>query len=181
MQLHRPLPLHARGFTLIEILMVVLLIGIIAGIVVFYVDPSSPERSVDTEMDRLMSVISLASEEAVEENHELGLKIQDKGYGFLIFDENKQAWMPYAADDAFKVHQLPDELLLQVLRQSQTKLPRNPKAQDANRLEPDILFLSSGESTNSTLQISVPAKPAIYQRLEIDDMGGLKREDKTGG
>lgn len=173
-----------RGFTLIEVLMVVLLVGIVSGVVVLALDPKSPERDVANEMDRLVAVIGLASEEAVAENRELGLKVQDRGYGFVAFEEKTQSWQPYQADDSFKTHELPEDLKLRLLRQSQVKLPRDARVKQtsqASKLEPDVLLLSSGESTEAVLELSAPVQSSAVQRLTIDSMGGLKREIGEGG
>lgn len=171
-----------RGFTLIELLVVIVIVGIMAGVVVFYMDPNSPARQVDSEMDRLITVISLASDEAIAEDHELGLKIDGDSYRFLVFDDKSQSWQPYTADNSFKPHTLPDGLDLIQVTQSKTRLPRNTTQQQANPLEPDILLLSSGESSDGILEIEVNDNPDASQRLIIDNMANIKREfGSTGG
>ncbi len=177
----------ARGFTLIEVLMVVLLVGIIAGIIVLAASPSSPERSIATEMDRLASIVSLAMDEAQAENRELGLKVLETGYGFVAFDEAKQVWQPYLADDSFRPRELPEGIRLRIVRESQVKLPRRPppgskpadNPDDAARWEPDVLFLSSGEATPVLLEFSAPEQADSAQTLEINVLGGIVRSDRV--
>lgn len=179
----------ARGFTLIEVLMVVLLVGIIAGIIVLAANPSSPERSIATEMDRMASIISLALDEAQAENRELGLKVLAKGYGFVAFDEAQQIWQPYLADDSFRPRELPEGIRLRIVRDSQVKLPRLPPpagskpaenaAAEAARWEPDVLFLSSGEATPVLLEFSGSEQAGSEQTLEINVLGGIVRSDRV--
>jgi general secretion pathway protein H len=174
--------LAGRGFTLIELLVVIVIVGILSSVVVFYMDPNSPERAVDGEMDRLITVVGLASDEAVAENHELGLKIDNDRYQFLVFDDAAQRWQPYTADDSFKTHTLPEGLHLQMVTETKTYLPRSAAAQAASKVEPDVLLLSSGESSNAIIEMSAYDKSSATQRLLIDTMANIKRETgATGG
>jgi general secretion pathway protein H len=173
-------PRRGSGFTLIEVLMVVLLVGIIAGVVVFYVDPNSPERAVQTETDRLLTTISLATDEAVAENHELGLRIQDNGYAFLAFNEARQLWEPYGVDVSFQAHPMPDGLYVHMVTETRGRLPRSQAARAASKIEPDILLLSSGETTNAIIEIGASDRPGVSARVLLDDIGNLKRETNGG-
>jgi len=183
--LRRPAgPLRSgRGFTLIELLVVIVIVGILASVVVFYMDPNSPERAVDSEMDRLITVVGLASDEAIAENRELGLKIDDdSSYRILFFDDTSQTWKPYTADDSFKVHNLPDGLHLHMVTENRTVLPRSAEALAASKLEPDVLLLSSGESSDAIIELSADDHMDATQRMLIDQMANVKREiGATGG
>jgi len=145
-------------------------------------DPNSPERAVDSEMDRLITVVGSASDEAIAENRELGLKVDTDSYRFLVFDDATQTWQPYTADDSFKVHTLPDGLHIQLMTENRTLLPRSAQALAASKLEPDVLLLSSGESSNAIIELNADNDSEATQRLLIDTMANIKREiGATGG
>lgn len=171
-----------RGFTLIEVLMVVLLVGVISGIVVMSASPQSPERSVVHELDRLAAVIALAVDEAQAENTELGLKVAVDGYAFVAFNEQLQEWGPYLADDSFKPRQLENGVVLRIIRENRIQLPRvanTPNGEEALKWQPDILFLSSGESTPAALELSSLDAVGAEQTFEIDELGGITRSDRV--
>ena len=75
----------SHGFTLIEVLLVVLLIGIVSGIVLLAASPNDSSRLVASETERLAQALSLAIDEAVSENQQLGLMLDEKGYRFFVF------------------------------------------------------------------------------------------------
>ena len=69
----------ARGFTLIEILLVIVIIGCAVGIVVLSL-PGGPGQSASRDMgveaERLRAAIQLAGEQAVMEGRIIGLRIE---------------------------------------------------------------------------------------------------------
>jgi general secretion pathway protein H len=72
----------SQGFTLIEVLLVVLLIGIVSGIVLLAASPNDSSRLIASETNRLAEAISLAADEAVSENQQLGLMLMKKVIAF---------------------------------------------------------------------------------------------------
>ncbi|HNN29245.1 MAG TPA: type II secretion system minor pseudopilin GspH, partial [Agitococcus sp.] len=81
-----------QGFTLIEVLLVVLLIGIVSGIVLLAASPNDSSRVVATETERLAEVLVLASEEAINNNQQMGLLFDERSYRLMVLDETNQRW-----------------------------------------------------------------------------------------
>lgn len=174
---------HAEqgGFTLIELLVVIVIAGVLASVVTFYVDPHSASREVDQETDRLLSDLDLASDQAMAENHELGLKLENGNtYRFLIFNDATQVWQPYD-DEAFKAHTLPEGLQLHLVTENRTLLPRSDAARAASKLEPDVLLLSSGEASKAIIELSADADLSASERVLIDEMATFKKETSKNG
>ncbi len=80
---------RARGFTLIEVLLVILLIGLLAATVVYSFSGESRQQKLGKETEKLQARIQLAAELAMLKNVELGLYIDDKGYRFMLFEQEK--------------------------------------------------------------------------------------------
>lgn len=73
-----------RGFTLVELLMVVAIIGVAAGAVVLSVP--DPRPSVAADAERFAARLSRARDEAVLSNRPVAVEMTPAGYGFTVFD-----------------------------------------------------------------------------------------------
>ncbi len=72
------------GFTLVELLMVVAIIGLAAGAVVLSVP--DPRPSVAEDAERFAARLSRAREEAILSNRPVAVETTSAGYGFSVFD-----------------------------------------------------------------------------------------------
>ncbi|WP_462157052.1 type II secretion system minor pseudopilin GspH [Pseudoalteromonas sp. GB56] len=82
---------HQRGFSLLEILVVLVIIAFTANLVVFSIDDSQEEELEQAAL-ALQSSINFASEYAILNQKQLGLYIEDNSYEFLTYAEQK--WQP---------------------------------------------------------------------------------------
>lgn len=76
------LPRSHRGFTLIEILVVITIIGILSGLIVINVVTSDPQKDLNREGERLMAVLEMAQEEALFGRQDIGVVVTEQGYSF---------------------------------------------------------------------------------------------------
>jgi general secretion pathway protein H len=76
------------GFTLLELLVVVFIIGILSTLFTLSVGLTGSDRELETETDRLIAVVQLASDEAVMQGRELGMRFYPDGYEFATFQED---------------------------------------------------------------------------------------------
>ncbi|MFN3930941.1 MAG: GspH/FimT family pseudopilin [Brevundimonas sp.] len=82
--------LGRAGFTLVELLMTVAIIGLAAGAVVLAVP--DPRPSVAQDAERFAARLSRAREEAVLTNRPVAVEATTAGYGFSVFDGAE--WSP---------------------------------------------------------------------------------------
>jgi len=131
-------PKH-RGFTLLELLVVVLIIGITLGLVVISFEPDRAD-AVATETQRLAALIRLASQEAILQDREFALEVTPEGYRFLVLDE--QHWQ--AVDErTLRARKLPEDIRLTIYFDGRPfDFLKAEKVQN-----PRTYILSSGEMT----------------------------------
>lgn len=79
------LPRNYRGFTLIEILVVITIIGILSGLIVINVVTSDPQKDLKREGERLMAVLEMAQEEALFGRQDIGVVVTEQGYSFVRY------------------------------------------------------------------------------------------------
>jgi general secretion pathway protein H len=110
-----------RGFTLIEIMVVLFIMGIAASAVVLNFTGQDNADGLRKETQRLEVVFNMASDYAVLNQRQLGLRVEEKSnsYYFMLLDEN-QEWVKLSLDATFEEHELPELFTLEL---SLTDLP----------------------------------------------------------
>jgi general secretion pathway protein H len=147
-----------RGFTLIEVLVVLVIMAAMAGLLVIGFR-DNPEQRLRREADNLAGLLNAAADEAVMRGVELGLAIDDEGYRFVYFDTKKKQWLA-AADKALAPHAFPDPVSVtitldgeQLDEQMLERIRVLSERGDDEKLRPMVLLLSSGEVTPFTLTL----------------------------
>jgi general secretion pathway protein H len=155
---------RARGFTLIETLVVVTIIAILAGTLVLGFVGRDREQNLQTEAERLALLIEMARTQAVQRNEEWGLAVGQADYRFLVFDPDRVRWVEQS-DQPFQPRKVDDMTF--TLHVDQLALPAAKGAKDA----PSIVLFSSGEQTPFEIDIK-PAWDSKPWRVSSD---GLSR------
>src|SRR5262245_23987098 len=78
------------GFTLIEILVVILIIGITLGFAMIAFGDFGESRRIMVAAEQLSNTIELAQQQAILENSTLGLRVDNEGYQILKFQQSNK-------------------------------------------------------------------------------------------
>lgn len=166
-----------RGFTLIEILAVLIIIGVVTAAAVISIRALGGRDDQGQAATRLAGLIELASENARMENRQYGIVINSSHYQFVRFGTD--GWIPVENDPVLKRRDLPDGMTMTVSVQNPIKMPTTSTAGSAasaaaaasananagmdatqdgsqDKLQPQIAILSTGEMTPFTLRLSTP-------------------------
>ena len=134
---------HA-GFTLIEILVVLLIIGIMIVGAVLSVRVGSDDRDLEQERDRILALTDYLRDQAALQNREYGMRCFIGGYEFLVYEPRSGVWQRLADDSATRPRQLPPGLEMTLSIEGRRIVL--PQAEvDAADLAPQILLFSSGD------------------------------------
>lgn len=95
-----------RGFTLIEVMIVILLIGLLVSGIQYNFGGESRQERLNKELDGMQARIQLASELAMLKQVELGFHIDDKGYRFMVFEDDK--WRIIEQPTSLAPHEFPE-------------------------------------------------------------------------
>ncbi|CAD5109760.1 type II secretion system minor pseudopilin GspH [Zestomonas carbonaria] len=161
---------RAEGFTLVELLVVLVIIGSLAGLAVLGSGLASPARALQGEAERLAGLIGVLVDEAVLDNREYGLRLSPDGYQVLRYEESSGEWQPMSD----KMHRLPDWAELRIELEGQAIRLPGPAADDgdgkkaAERNAPQLLILSSGEFSPFRLQLGERRQDGLRLQLSSD-------------
>lgn len=98
-----------RGFTLLEILVVVAILGVVAGLAVALVGPD--ERNVSLrEAKRFAGALEYAAERAQWRNELLGVSTNGQVVRYWRRDTVNDRWLLLDDDDVLRAHPLPEPL-----------------------------------------------------------------------
>jgi general secretion pathway protein H len=148
----------ASGFTLLEVLVVLVIMAAMAGLLVLGFK-DSPQQHVRREASDLAALLNAAADEAVLRGMELGLAIDNEGYRFVYFDAEKKQWLA-AAEKILGPHKFTETLSVAVVldgehidEQSLQRIRALSERSEDEKLRPLLLLLSSGEVTPFTLTL----------------------------
>ena len=151
----------AAGFTLIEMMVVIVLIGVLASMVHINLGDSNA-RQARQEADVLLSLMHGLREKAVLEGQEYGLRLEPGAYQLMGFaDEQWQVLEP-------KV-KLPEGLVLGLTLEGQDQ----PLIGGSGT--PQLLWLSSDENTAFDLHFESP--PLRWRSIVSDGLGDALIDD----
>ncbi len=169
------------GFTMIEILVVLVLVGLLASLAIVNLGGGREQREMTSKIRELYVLMQTASEQAILNNEELGLVIDEEGYRFVVFDELEREWASESAR-LFQGRGFPEWMSVTLFTEGD--IPRLASGEDdeedeENQLRPDIVFYSSGETTPFELEFLATMSPDQIYRLESDGLNEI--EMKTPG
>ncbi|MFT5558041.1 MAG: general secretion pathway protein H [Sphingobacteriales bacterium] len=102
------------GFTLLEVMLVVLLIGLASlTVVMTFPNTLSSENNASWQAQRFATLLQLAEDEALISGNELGLVIEKNSYQFAIYDYSKQRWLATRVGEIEGKVELPELLSLE--------------------------------------------------------------------
>ena len=152
---------HARGFTLIEVLVTVVIIAVLASVLVLSVSAGDEEQWLRREAQRLQARIDYACERAELTGREIGLNLRRNGYAFST--PVGEEWRYIDDDDALRAAELPVAITLAA----------GDEALDEHfDGEPQFLCMSSGEATPLQIELAAGAQ-ATRWRIDVGLTGDV--------
>jgi general secretion pathway protein H len=148
--------MHERdsGFSLIEILVVIVIIGIVMSIAILSITLAGGDNQLRDEAQRIVSLVAVAQDESLLQGREFGLEFMQNSYRFVEFDPLARQWSEVVGDDTLRLRQLPEELRLELFIEDRRVMlktdPANTESKDGNRAgikryAPHVLIYSSGD------------------------------------
>ncbi|WP_372957564.1 type II secretion system minor pseudopilin GspH [Marinobacter sp.] len=162
------------GFTMIEILVVLVLVGLLASLAIVNLGGGSEQREMNSKVRELYVLMQTASEQAILNNEELGLVVDEQGYRFLVYNEQEQQWRS-ESERLFRGRDFPEWMSVTLFSEDDIPaMARDDDEDSEGRLQPDIVFYSSGETTPFELEFLATPSPDQRYRLVADGLDQIE-------
>jgi general secretion pathway protein H len=144
-------PAHGtnRGFTLVEIMVVVVIMAVIISLAVLSIGVTGRDAQLDEESRRLEGLITLLHERALLEGRDFGLRIEPAGYEFVLYDAVRDRWVTFTDESEFRHRRLPAGVSFQLELDSQPVVlkPLESDLHSDAPPPPQLTIAASGEGT----------------------------------
>ena len=150
----RPAYRASAGFSLLELLVVVVIIGLLVQAVTLSMGALGNDRELQEETGRLRSMLDLLHEEALMQSRDYGVMFTETGYRFYVFDYQELEWVLPQTDRLLQQYQLRPQLAMSLVLDGRD-VPLEPsfESQEIENAEPQIMLLASGEVTPFTIEM----------------------------
>jgi len=173
-----------RGFSLIEILVVISIVAIVMSIAMLSLGLLGDDRELRTEARRVIALVQVAQDEAVMQGREFGLELMTNAYRFVEYDPLLNVWGELIGDETLRQRQLPEDYEFELFVEGQRVLldpdpasfedPEESGYQDlTEKYAPHVLIFSSGDMTPFELHLLWPDQEQSAV-LEANVLGDIK-------
>jgi general secretion pathway protein H len=141
-----PAARRAAGFTLLELLVVIVIIGILTSMAVISVNVLGGDHEMQQEAARLQAILLQTREDAVLQSRDIGMRLDETGYEFLAYDGRVERWQAVGDDPLLRARALPDGLRLALrLEDRNVQLKPRAAATEKDPVLPQIVLQASGD------------------------------------
>jgi general secretion pathway protein H len=166
----------SAGFTLVEILVVLVIIGLMVIGALLSIHTATSDSDLDKERNRMIAIMDYLRDQATLESREYGIRFFEGGYEFLVYNPRDDMWLRLENDNLTQARQLPAGLDMTVLIEGRKVVLPPAKVKDEER-KPHVLLFSSGELNLFELTLEreggkrVRFKPgAASENIEVTEM-----------
>jgi len=162
------------GFTLMEILVVMVIIGIIVAAGTLAMGVLGKDREIEDQTRRFWAVMQQAREEAELQGLDTGVFVSASGYEFVRLEPRLNEWQPIEDDQLYAKRDLPEGLKFRAWIDAR-EIVLKPEAPDwklkeaQKKFAPQILVLSSGEIIPFELRIERDGAEAFWRVVSLAD------------
>jgi general secretion pathway protein H len=172
--------MRSKGFTLVEILVVIVIMAVVISITVLSVSSTGRDSQLDEESRRIEGLVGLLHERALLEGRDFGLRIEPTAYEFVVYDPRRDRWMRLDQELEFRHRDLPKGISFQLQLDSQTVVIKaiDPNLTGGDPPGPQVAIAASGEGTPFRLTLQRDATQAKAS-VDGDALGKISRENSN--
>jgi general secretion pathway protein H len=159
--------MRSRGFTLVEILVVVVIMAVVISLAVLSIGVTGRDSQLDDESRRIEGLVGMLHERAVLEGRDFGLRIEPTAYEFVVYEPDRDRWLTITGEPEYRHRELPKGVTFQLELDSQVVVLKpidRTFSSDDPPPPPQVAIAASGEGTPFRLTLlreATQAKAAV--------------------
>jgi len=169
-----------RGFSLLELLVALMVVALVTTMVNLSVSSGGQDIKLQSMVLELADVASYALDEAQMSGVDYGLLLREEPqggetvYSFRWLERQIDGWAePASGAEIFAPQQLPLGVALELELEDtpMVELTLDDDLEDEDRIQPQVVFYSSGETTVGSINVRDEASGDLLWRIEWDLLG----------
>lgn len=192
------------GFTLVEVLVVVVIIAILTTIGILSIGVLGGDTQRKSEVEHFEDVAATAIQEATLEGRDFGVRLQQTSYEVYVYSPRRARWEAVRDDRLYAVHTLPAGLSFGLSLEGRevrldeqpptraeivdpkTELSQSTTSQSRKELKPQLIFYASGDVSPYHLELRRDGDSEAWTVDEgadgaIKDLSPEQRAQRSGG
>ena len=158
-----------RGFTLIEILVVIVIMAVVVALAVLSISVTGRDTQVDKESQRIEGLIELLHERALIEGRDFGLRLEPTAYEFDSYDAIHGLWIPLNQEQEFRRRNLPPGMsfALELDSRQVVLVPKDPDTVNNTSLLAQSGSLLGNQASSAAGALSAAQQAALQSGSTI--------------
>lgn len=143
---------RVRGFTLIELMIVVFIIGLVSAGAIISFSGNRRDSELEREADRLDALFAFVREQAELQTRDYGFRSNETEYMFVVFDVLANQWRPVDEDDALRTRPYPEGILPSVVVEGR-QIVLDEKKGKVEDFMPQVLIFANGDLSSFEVEL----------------------------
>lgn len=159
-------PRNLRGFTLIEILIVLFIMSIVAGAALVSMNQNNGKQ-LESFTNEITQLLTLAEEQAILQPNVLGLLVQEDAFQFFSLqpgkDQRQVLWIPLE-DTVLSRYAIPSnvQVSLQLVGNKQKNDAKDEEEEKDKKVHPQVIISTNGDLTPFVIYVGKKGEKPRY-------------------